>query len=74
MDNEEVVAAAKSEWGLNGTLGEQYVAYLKNLAHGDLGTSFRTRQGVTQDLLDRMPATLEPRSGRCSSAASAAWR
>ena len=52
MDNEEVVAAAKSEWGLNGTLAEQYVTYLKNLAHGDMGTSFRTRQGVTEDLLD----------------------
>jgi ABC-type dipeptide/oligopeptide/nickel transport system permease component len=59
MNNEEVVAAAKSEWGLEGTLGQQYIAYLKNLAHGDMGTSFRTRQGVTEDLLDRMPATLE---------------
>ena len=29
MDNEEVVAAARSEWGLDGTLVEQYVAYLK---------------------------------------------
>jgi peptide/nickel transport system permease protein len=59
MDNEEVVAQAKSDWGLDGTLFEQYVVYLQNLLHGDLGTSFRTRQGVTEDLIDRLPATLE---------------
>ena len=59
MDNEEVVAQARSDWGLDGTLFEQYVVYLQNLLHGDLGTSFRTRQGVTEDLLDRLPATLE---------------
>jgi ABC-type dipeptide/oligopeptide/nickel transport system permease component len=59
MNNEEVVAAARSDWGLEGTLLEQYWVYLKNLVHGDLGTSFRTRQGVTEDLIDRLPATLE---------------
>ena len=59
MNNEEVVAAARSDWGLDGTLLEQYGVYLKNLAQGDLGKSFRTRQGVTEDLLDRLPATVE---------------
>jgi len=59
LNNEEVVNAAKERWGLNGSLPEQYLVYVKNLAKGDLGTSFRTRQPVTKDLLDRMPATLE---------------
>src|SRR5690606_8213585 len=38
---------------------EQYVIYLKNLLTGDLGISFRTRQPVAQDLMVRLPATLE---------------
>jgi ABC-type dipeptide/oligopeptide/nickel transport system permease component len=59
LNNDEVVNAAKERWGLNGSLPEQYLVYVKNLVKGDLGTSFRTRQPVTQDLLDRLPATLE---------------
>ena len=30
-----------------------------NLAHGDLGISFRTKQPVLKDLAQRLPATLE---------------
>jgi peptide/nickel transport system permease protein len=59
MDNPDAVAAAKARWGLDKTLPEQYVIYLKNLVTGDLGTSFRTKQPVTRDLLVRLPATLE---------------
>lgn len=59
LGNEEIVAAAKARWGLDGSIPEQYVSYISNLAQGDLGTSFRTRQSVTQDLGDRLPATLE---------------
>lgn len=59
MDNPEVVAAAKARWGLDKSLPEQYVIYIGNLLSGDLGTSFRTKQPVAQDLLERLPATLE---------------
>ncbi|MEY2445147.1 MAG: peptide/nickel transport system permease protein, partial [Ilumatobacteraceae bacterium] len=59
LNNEKIVAAAKTRWGLNGSLPKQYVIYVKNLVKGDLGTSFRTRHPVTHDLLDRLPATLE---------------
>ena len=59
MDNEEVVAAAKARWGLDKSLAEQYVIYIGNLLTGDLGISFRTKQPVSQDLLERLPATLE---------------
>ncbi len=59
MDNPEVVAAAKARWGLDKSLPEQYFIYIRNLLSGDLGTSFRTKQPVAQDLLERLPATLE---------------
>ena len=63
LNNAKVVAAAKTRWGLNGSLPEQYLVYIKNLLKGDLGTSFRTRQPVTHDLLHRLPATLELAAG-----------
>lgn len=59
MDDEQAVAAAKARWGLDKSLPEQYVIYVGNLLTGDLGISFRTKQPVTQDLLERLPATLE---------------
>ena len=59
LSNEVIVNAAKERWGLNGSLPQQYVKYLKNLSKGDLGTSFRTRQSVVTDLRERLPATLE---------------
>jgi len=59
LNNPEVVAAAKAQWGLDQSVFVQYVKYMKNLLHGDMGTSFTTRQPVTSDLLDRLPATLE---------------
>ena len=59
LGNQVIVDAAKAKWGLNGTIPEQYVKYLRNVGRGDLGTSFRTRQSVVTDLRDRLPATLE---------------
>ena len=59
LDNPEVVRAAEARWGLDKSLPEQYGLYLRNLATGDMGTSFRTKQPVADDLLDRLPATLE---------------
>jgi ABC-type dipeptide/oligopeptide/nickel transport system permease component len=59
MNNEAVVAAAKERWGLEGGIIEQYFTYVKNLLSGDLGTSFRTKQSVTSDLWERLPATAE---------------
>lgn len=59
MNNPQVVQAARERWGLDKSLPEQYLVYLGNLATGDFGTSFRTRQPVAHDLLVRLPATLE---------------
>ena len=59
LGNEEVVAAARARWGLDKTAPEQYVLYIKNLLQGDMGTSFRTKQPVLSDIMQRLPATLE---------------
>jgi peptide/nickel transport system permease protein len=46
-------------FGLDGTLWEQFVAYLERLfLHGDLGFSFVHRIPVTDVILDRVPQTL----------------
>lgn len=59
LGNPEVVQAAREQWGLDKSVPEQYAVYLGNLAQGDLGTSFRTRSPVRDDLLQRLPATFE---------------
>jgi peptide/nickel transport system permease protein len=45
--------------GLDRPLLEQYVAFLRGAIRGDLGTSFRTGQPVTSQIVERMPATME---------------
>ena len=59
MNDPEIVEVARKRWGLDRPLHERYVTYLANLARGDFGTSFRTRRPVAQDLMERLPATLE---------------
>ena len=59
MGNPEVVAVAKERWGLDKSIPERYVIYIGNLLQGDLGTSFRTKRPVFDDLRDRLPATIE---------------
>lgn len=59
INNPEVVNAARKRWGLDKPLPQQYVIYVRNLARGDMGTSFRTKQNVRKDLANRFPATAE---------------
>src|SRR4051812_22309063 len=59
LSDPEALAAAKEHWGLSDSLLEQYLRYLRNLLHGDMGTSFVTKDGVTHDLTTRLPATIE---------------
>ena len=59
MNNPDVVEAAKRRWGLDRSLPEQYVLYIRNLVSGDLGVSFRTHRPVLADIVERLPATLE---------------
>ena len=47
------------EMGLDKPLTTQYVLYLNDLLHGDLGTSLRTKQPVTNELREYIPSTVE---------------
>jgi ABC-type dipeptide/oligopeptide/nickel transport system permease component len=55
----EDVAQVRKSLGLDQPLWTQYVHYLGRLAHGDLGTSFRTGEKVSTEIKDRYPATLQ---------------
>jgi len=59
MSDPEIVAAYEAKWGLNDPLPVQYINYMKNLFHGDMGTSIRTKQPVLSDLAQYIPATFE---------------
>jgi peptide/nickel transport system permease protein len=55
---EEQQQAIKRSFGLDQPLYVQYVIYLKNLATGDLGTSFFQKQPVFKLLMDVFPNTI----------------
>lgn len=54
-----IVAAFRHHWGLDQPLYRQYLIYLWNLVHGNMGTSISTRQPVLLDLRQHLPATIE---------------
>ncbi|HLJ58854.1 MAG TPA: ABC transporter permease [bacterium] len=54
-----IVAAFKHHWGLDQPLYKQYLIYLWNLIHGDMGESISTHQPVLLDLRQHLPATIE---------------
>ena len=58
-DHPAIVAAYRARWGLDQPLPVQYLTYVGNLLHGDLGDSLYTSRPVLDDLRDYMPATLE---------------
>src|ERR1700733_13925240 len=55
----EAIADIRKAMLLDRPLLEQFVSYVVNLLHGDLGKSLITGQPVVRDLAVRMPATLE---------------
>src|SRR5262245_45492363 len=55
----EIVKAFKEKWGLDRPLHMQYLAFLENLARGELGNSINTRRAITKDLALFLPATIE---------------
>jgi len=59
LENPAAVAAATEKWALDKPLPVQYLIYLKNLAQGDMGVSFKTKNPVTDDLRNFLPATIE---------------
>lgn len=53
------VQALRRELGLDRPLWRQYVAFLYDLAHGDLGESISQREPVSRLIRERYPATVE---------------
>jgi ABC-type dipeptide/oligopeptide/nickel transport system permease component len=49
----------RHQLGLDAPLSSQYLAYLRGIAHGDLGRSFRTGAPVVSQLAERIPATAQ---------------
>lgn len=54
----ELVEARRAALGLDRPLPEQLAAYFMDLARGDLGVSFGTREPVAKVIAERLPATL----------------
>lgn len=55
----ETLEKVRADLGLTDPMIVQYGHFLGNLVHGDLGTSVRTRQPVTSDVLKYLPASAE---------------
>jgi peptide/nickel transport system permease protein len=55
----EAVERVRTALGLDRPLLEQYFAYMAGIVRLDFGTSFITNRDVTDDFLQRFPATIE---------------
>ncbi|MBT9258997.1 MAG: ABC transporter permease [Clostridiales bacterium] len=56
---EAMAAQIRAQYGLDKPLWEQYVTYLEKLLHGDFGRSLRNGTLISQDLMRRVPNTLQ---------------
>jgi ABC-type dipeptide/oligopeptide/nickel transport system permease component len=57
--NAASIANIRATLGLDRPLPEQFLHYVVDLLHGDLGHSLTTGQPVLTDLIERLPASLE---------------
>lgn len=55
----EAVEALRAQWGLDRPIVVQYLYYLWHAVRGDLGRSIHTGRPVLEDLMARLPASLE---------------
>lgn len=56
---QEAVEQVRAQLGLDRPLPEQFLRYVAGVARGDFGQSLTTGQPVLQELLTRLPASLE---------------
>ncbi|MGN1344036.1 MAG: ABC transporter permease [Traorella sp.] len=56
--NPATIAAIRARYGLDKSMFEQLIAYLKQLAHGDLGFSYVNNREVSTLILERIGPTL----------------
>src|SRR5690242_1903660 len=52
--SQEQVDAFNKTYGLNESMPQQFVTFLKNIVHGDLGISLQYRLPVSQLIMDRL--------------------
>jgi peptide/nickel transport system permease protein len=57
--SKDTIEAIREQLGLNRPLYVQYFDYLMNLANGDFGVSLKNSQPVLDEILVRLPITLE---------------
>ncbi|EMH4162415.1 ABC transporter permease [Pluralibacter gergoviae] len=57
--SDEIVQHIRQQLGLDLPLWQQFIRYVEQLLHGDLGMSIRTGRPVLEDLKAFFPATLE---------------
>ncbi len=57
--SKEAIEQVRAKLGLDKSLPEQFVVYVRDLARGDLGQSVTTGQPVRVEMLARLPASLE---------------
>ncbi|MEK4029704.1 ABC transporter permease [Pseudobacillus sp. FSL P4-0506] len=55
----EVLDNIREKYHLNKPVIEQYAIWLKNVAVGDLGESFKMKQSVTNMIVERLPLTFQ---------------
>src|SRR6202035_1272244 len=53
------IAEMRKTLGLDKSLPQQFVRYVADLAHGDLGSSLATGQPVASEIASRLPASAE---------------
>ncbi len=57
--DEQSIQEIREVLGLDKSLPQQFLIYLRDLSQGDLGESIMTGQAVTNDLARKLPASLE---------------
>jgi peptide/nickel transport system permease protein len=55
----QAIAEIRSKLGLDKSLPEQFVLYVSDLLHGNLGNSLSTGQSVVSEIATRLPASAE---------------
>jgi len=57
--SQQAIDEIRTKLGLNRSLPEQFALYVRDLARGDLGVSLSTGQPVANEIVSRLPASLE---------------
>lgn len=59
LADEETLGGIRAELGLDQPIPQRYVSYVSALARGDLGTSFFTDRPVAEEIVQRLPDSME---------------